>query len=77
VAIVKHYGDDAMIETAACADQLTEDGDRADANIWHRILNAIERLQAQKPAEGGALRDLRSNGNGLGDRQRGSVLRGG
>jgi hypothetical protein len=27
-------------------------GDMAGAATWHRILNAIERLQATKPAEG-------------------------
>jgi hypothetical protein len=29
-----------------------EDGDMAGAETWHRILNAIERLQARAPAEG-------------------------
>jgi len=29
-----------------------EDGDRVGAT-WHRILDAIERLQAKAPAEGG------------------------
>lgn len=28
----------------------------AGADIWHRILNAIERLQATKPAEGEMVR---------------------
>jgi hypothetical protein len=27
----------------------------AGAETWHRILNAIERLRAQKPAEGEAV----------------------
>ena len=27
----------------------------AGAETWHRILNAIERIQAQKPAEGEAV----------------------
>ena len=34
------------------ADQLLEDGDMAGAENWHRILNAIERLQAKAPADG-------------------------
>ncbi len=34
------------------ADQLLDEGDIAGAETWHRILNAIERLQAKAPAEG-------------------------
>jgi len=49
--MLKRYKDDAMIETAERADQLDE-GDLAGAETWHRILNAIERLQAKAPAEG-------------------------
>jgi hypothetical protein len=41
-----------MLEAAARADEHTEAGDWAGANTWHRILDAIERLQAKKPAEG-------------------------
>jgi hypothetical protein len=29
-----------------------DQGDMAGAETWHRILNAIERLQAKAPAEG-------------------------
>jgi len=50
--IVKRYGDDAMHEAAERADQLLDEGDMAGAETWHRILNAIERLQAKVPAEG-------------------------
>jgi hypothetical protein len=53
--MVKRYSADAMLEAAACADQLLEDGDWQGAATWHRILDAIERLQAQKPAEGEAV----------------------
>jgi hypothetical protein len=49
--IVKRYGDDAMLEASERADQLLDEGDMAGAETWHRILNAIERLQATKPAE--------------------------
>ena len=41
-----------MLEAAARADQLLEDGDWQGAATWHRILDAIERLQAKCPAEG-------------------------
>jgi hypothetical protein len=30
----------------------SDEGDMAGAETWHRILNAIERLQAKAPAEG-------------------------
>jgi hypothetical protein len=43
--MVKRYGDDAMLEASERADQLLEEGDMAGAETWHRILNAIERLQ--------------------------------
>ena len=49
---MKRYGDDAMLEAAARADQLLEDGDPLGAPHWHRILDSIERLQAKTPAEG-------------------------
>jgi hypothetical protein len=52
VLMAKRYGDDAMLEAAARADQLQEDGDWQGAVVWHRILNAIERLQATAPADG-------------------------
>ena len=41
-----------MLEAAARVQQLLEDGDSLAAANWHRILNAIERLHANAPAEG-------------------------
>ena len=32
------------------ADQLLDEDDMAGAETWHRILNAIERLQGKAPA---------------------------
>jgi hypothetical protein len=50
--IVKRYGDDAMLEAAERADQLLDEGETwPGTETWHRILNAIERLQAKAPAE--------------------------
>jgi len=49
--VLKRYGDDAMLKAGERADQLLDEGDMAGAETWHRILNAIERLQATKPAE--------------------------
>jgi triphosphoribosyl-dephospho-CoA synthetase len=50
--IVKRYGDEAMLEASERADQLLDEGDMAGAETWHRILNAIERLQAKAPSDG-------------------------
>jgi len=50
--MVKRYGADATLEAAARAVKLRDEGDVAGAETWHRILNAIERLQAKAPAEG-------------------------
>jgi hypothetical protein len=41
-----------LLEAAERADRLLEDGDPLGAATWHRILDAIERLQAKAPAEG-------------------------
>jgi hypothetical protein len=45
--VLKRYGDDAMLKAGERADQLLDEGDMAGAETWHRILNAIERLQAK------------------------------
>ena len=50
--LVKRHGADAMLEASERAGQLLDEGDMAGAETWHRILNAIERLQAKAPAEG-------------------------
>jgi hypothetical protein len=50
--MVKRYGDDAMLEAASRADELLDADDMAGAETWHRILNAIERLQANAPVDG-------------------------
>ena len=55
LAMVRRYKDDAMLEASARADQAFEDGDMGAAVTWHRILDAIEHIQATKPAEGEAL----------------------
>jgi hypothetical protein len=49
--MARRYKDDAQLEAAQRADQLLEEGDMAGAERWHRILNAIERLQAKARAE--------------------------
>ena len=52
LAMVKRYGADAMLEAAARAQRLLDDGDSLAAANWHRIRDAIEQLQAKAPAEG-------------------------
>ena len=52
LTMVKRYKSDAMQEATMRADHLLEDGDWRAAITWHRIVDAIERLQAQKTAEG-------------------------
>ena len=52
MAMTRRYRDDAIVEAAMRADRLLEDGDWQAAVTWRRILDAIETLQAQKPAEG-------------------------
>jgi hypothetical protein len=52
MVMVRRYATDAMLEAAARADHLLEDGDWRAAETWHRIVDAIERIQAMKPAEG-------------------------
>jgi hypothetical protein len=49
--IVRRYGADAMLEAVGRADQLLNEGDMVGCETWHCILNAIERLQATKPAD--------------------------
>ena len=50
VLMVRRYKEDAVLEAAERADQLLDEGDNAGAETWHRILNAIERLQAKAPS---------------------------
>lgn len=52
---MKRYGVDAMLEAAARAEHRLDESDLYGAETWHRILNAIERLQAKAPADGEAV----------------------
>jgi hypothetical protein len=49
--MVKRYGADAAVEVAARADELLDVGDVDGAQVWPRIANAIDHLQAETPAE--------------------------
>jgi len=50
--MIRNYGGNAMLEAAIRADNLLDAGNFEACNIWRRILDAIERLQAKAPAEG-------------------------
>ena len=52
VVMVKGYGDDAMLEAATRAGARLDAGDMAGCEVWQRIVDAIERLQAKAPAKG-------------------------
>jgi hypothetical protein len=52
MAMVKRYGDDAILEAAPRARQLIADGDLDGSTTWQHIGEAIERLQAKGPTEG-------------------------
>jgi hypothetical protein len=51
-ALIQRYGSNASIEAAERADEHLEKGHLELSAIWQRILTAIERLQANKPAPG-------------------------
>ena len=50
--MVTRYGDDAVLAAVKCGKQLLQEDDLQGAVTWHRIVSAIERLQAKAPAEG-------------------------
>jgi hypothetical protein len=50
--LIQRYGADAAVEAAARADEMLDVGDVDGARVWQRIANAIDHLQAEKPAEG-------------------------
>ncbi|HUL06176.1 MAG TPA: hypothetical protein VLV76_07555 [Candidatus Acidoferrum sp.] len=52
LVMTRRYKADALLEAAARADRLFEDGDWQAAIIWHRIIEAIGRLQTEWPPDG-------------------------
>jgi len=55
VLMEERYGADALLESAALAEHLLEDGDAAGAARWQRIRTAIQWLQAKAPVRGEAV----------------------
>jgi len=50
--IIKRYGDNAPIEAAMRVDAMLETGDLDGRAVWRRILEAIEELIRNEPADG-------------------------
>jgi hypothetical protein len=53
--MVRDYEEDAVLKAVQHGWKLLDQGDLRGAFAWHRIIGAIERLQAQKPANGEAV----------------------
>jgi len=49
MAVLKRYGDDAVLEACTRADHWH------GSLTWHRIIDALERLMGKGPAEGEAV----------------------
>ncbi len=52
--LVKHYGEDAALEAAQCADAMLEKGSLDGQRVWKRVLAAVKEIQRQEPREGEA-----------------------
>ncbi len=50
--LIKRHGDDAPIEAAMRADELTADGDVEGQAVWVRIGRAIEELLSEERPDG-------------------------
>jgi hypothetical protein len=49
VALIESYGADAALVAGDRADELTACGKIPQSEIWQRIVEAIEKVQAEKP----------------------------
>ena len=47
--MLKCYGDESDIESAIRAEELFDEGDRAGAAVWLRVINAIAQLLNTTP----------------------------
>ncbi len=50
-ALIKRYGEDALIQAAMRADALLDEGDMEGSAVWRQILAAIEELLRKEPGE--------------------------
>jgi hypothetical protein len=51
-SMIQRYRSNAGIEAAERADDALEKGDTEGSAAWQRIMTAVEKLQAEKPAPG-------------------------
>jgi len=50
VLMLKRYGENAHMESAARADELAADGDHDGAAVWRRITDAVAQLASTTPS---------------------------
>jgi hypothetical protein len=48
--MLKRYGENAHMESAARADELTGEGDHDGASVWRRITDAVAQLASTTPS---------------------------
>jgi hypothetical protein len=48
--MLKRYGENAHMESAARADELAADGDHDGAAVWRRIADAVAQLASTTPS---------------------------
>jgi hypothetical protein len=49
ILMLKRYGENAHMQSAARADELAADGDHDGAAVWRRITDAVARLANSTP----------------------------
>jgi len=47
--MIRRYGEDAAAQAARRGDELLDNGDLDGMLVWHAIISAIRRLQAERP----------------------------
>ena len=48
--MLKRYGENAHMESAARADELAADGDHDGAAVWRRVADAVAQLASTTPS---------------------------
>ena len=60
--LVKHYGEDAVLEAAQRADAMLEKGSLDGQRIWKRVLAAVNEIQRREPREDGIFAEKHADG---------------
>jgi len=50
--MLRHHGQDAMLEAVYTCDSLRQKGDAQGAEVWRAIMWAIDELERQEPNQG-------------------------